>query len=146
MTDPARMPDSEKAKLAAPDHLDPAARLDPVWSPEYGDDSSLIGPPPDVEPRRERLFSRRVLFGWAFATIVVVFVLKMVMPVVFETVKQTIVTSIRERGGEIDGPATPAGLPAPPAAGTAPTPPTAPAAAKPATPAGPAASASKARR
>lgn len=84
---------------------------------------------------KEKLFSRTTLFGWAFATLVVVFVIRMVLPVVFETVKESIVSSLKEPTSNTAAPVV------------APTPPTTiviPAPALPGTPAEPSATAAPA--
>jgi hypothetical protein len=96
------------------------ARVEPLG--EYPDD---ITPPPYV---KERLFSRKVLFGWAAATLIVWFAFSFIVPVILESVKTAVVESIREnaqpagsntrdpgRGAQpaLPVPPTPDALPAP---------------------------------
>ncbi|MGZ4780144.1 MAG: hypothetical protein ACXV5L_13180 [Thermoanaerobaculia bacterium] len=108
MTDPGRMSEDERARAALPSQAEAVNHLDPVWSPEYGEDAYLAAQPVEPEVPRERLFSRKVLLGWSIATLIVVFFIRMVLPVILETVKQTVITSVKTSVGITDAPPLPA--------------------------------------
>jgi hypothetical protein len=112
--------------------VNPTRSADPIqpsWlTAPYADERYLVPDEPEPVVHQERLFSRRVLFGWAFATLVVVFavtvILPMVVPLVRETVIESVVGRMNERGmnvrvnGHTVAPAVPAAAPvAPPASG-----------------------------
>lgn len=96
MSDPTRLSDEERAREALRDQTDEARRLDPSWTDQIRDDQYPAPLPDEPVPSGERLFSRKVLFGWAFAALIFVFIIRMVLPVVFETVKETVVSKMRE--------------------------------------------------
>lgn len=96
MSDPTRLSEEEQARATLQAQTEEINRLERVLAHQYGDGALPVAPAEAAEPSRERLFSRRTLFGWAFATILVVFVIRMVLPVVFESVKDSIITSMRE--------------------------------------------------
>ena len=57
--------------------------------------------PPDPSPaaeayRKEPLFSKKVLFGWGIATLVVWFTLSFIVPPVVQSIKAAIVSSVGE--------------------------------------------------
>jgi hypothetical protein len=159
MSDPLNPSQREKRETAFASETRPADARDFSWSPDqYSPDRYLV-PEEDVPVvHQERLFPRRVLFGWAFATLIVVFAVTVILPMVLPIVKESVISSVmvqmKERGmhGTINGrpvePAIPDVPPIPPVpavAGdapavtgepTAPTHPASPATAlKPATPA-----------
>lgn len=126
MSDPTRLSDEEKARQAIREQADEITRLDALLSDQYGHEPYPVAQPADSAIRRERLFSRKVLFGWAFAALVVVFVVRMVLPIAFETAKESIISSMKESTGNTSVPPIVASaLPAPNAAPTAPAAPTA---------------------
>ncbi|MEO8575301.1 MAG: hypothetical protein ABI556_01310 [Gemmatimonadales bacterium] len=51
--------------------------------------------PERVPYKKERLFSRKVIIGWAAATLIVWFAITFIAPAVFETVKQEIVSRMQ---------------------------------------------------
>lgn len=116
MSDPTRMSDEERAKAALREQGDAVNRVDPVWSPEYGEDVYLTAQPKEPVVPRERLFSRKVLFGWAFAALLFVFAIRVIVPVIIESVKEAVITSVKASAGIADAPP----LPRPPAPGAVP--------------------------
>lgn len=96
MSDPTRLDDEARAREALREQGDAARQLDPAWLEHQREDAFLSPQPEELDPPRERLFSRKVLFGWAFAALVFVFIIRMVLPVVFETVKESVITSMKE--------------------------------------------------
>lgn len=127
MTDPTRLSDEKRAREALRDPADEATRLDPAWSDQINADqypATLLEQ--QVLPG-ERLFSRKALFGWAFAALMFVFIIRMVLPVVFETVKENVVARMKESTHNTSGPSAGAAV-------VAPTPPTSPTSVTPALP------------
>ena len=112
MSDPTKLPEEERAREALREQADAANRLDPAWLDRYPDDAQLEAQPVPSAATRERLFSRKVLFGWAFAALVFVFIVRMVLPVVFETVKETVLSSMK---ASTSNSANPVLAPTPPA-------------------------------
>lgn len=58
--------------------------------------------PPEPSPaaeayRKEPLFSKKVLFGWGIATLIVWFTLSFIVPPVVQSIREAIVTSVGER-------------------------------------------------
>ena len=92
--------------------LDPHA-IDPIAS----------APPPEF--KKERVFSRKVLFGWAGATLVIWFLVRVIAPIVVESVQSAIVSSIEDEHWGSAAAAVPAPPvpPVPPAPVVAPVPP-----------------------
>jgi hypothetical protein len=110
MSDPTRLPEDEQAKATLHAQTEEINRLERLLS-EHGQTAQAITEVDEPAPP-EKLFSRRTLFGWAFATLLIVFIIRMVLPVVFETVKDTVVTSMKESIGNTA--VTPVVAPAPP--------------------------------
>lgn len=71
---------------------------------------------------KERLFSRKVLVGWAAATLIVWFVLTMIFPVVLETVGDEIRSNMTEPQTNTGAPVIDPMPPVPPAPVTPPAP------------------------
>ena len=94
-----------------------ANRLDQL-PPDFNE---LPEPPPY---KKERLFSRKVLIGWAVATLLVWFAISFITPIIVETVRA-------EVESRMEPPTTPTAIPAPVAE------PVAPVEALPGVPAGP---------
>ena len=65
--------------------VNPTRSADPIqpsWlTAPYADERYLVPDKPEPVVHQERLFSRRVLFGWAFATLVVVTFWFIMLPV-----------------------------------------------------------------
>ena len=64
--------------------------------------------PPEPSPaaeayKKEPLFSKKVLFGWGIATLVVWFTLSFIVPSVVQSIREAIVTSVGERERNADG-------------------------------------------
>lgn len=114
MSDPTRSTEDARARAALHQQADAVNRLDPVWSPEYGDDAYLTSQPEEPVVPRERLFSRKVLFSWAIAALIFVFAIRVVMPVVFESVKEAVISSLKEPNANTSvSPVVAPALPAP---------------------------------
>lgn len=113
MSDPTRFSDEERAREALREQANEPRPLDPAWTDQIRNDQYPATLPDEPVIPAERLFSRKVLFGWAFAALVFVFIIRMVLPVVFETVKESVVSSMKESVHKTSG-----------AAVVAPTPPT----------------------
>jgi hypothetical protein len=115
MSDPTRLSEEERARAALRQQAEAARRFDPAWSNEYGHDAYPV--PQSDEPvlHRERLFSRKVLFGWALATFLLWFSIRFIVPSVLESVKQNVITSVRESTPTTDAPVITPALPALPA-------------------------------
>ncbi len=127
MTDPTRFSDEERAREAVRDRADEAKRLDSAWTDQINADQYPAALPDEQGVSGERLFSRKSLFGWAFAALIFIFIIRMVLPVVFETVKENVVAKMKESTHNTSGSGTGT-------AGVAPTPPTAPTSVTPALP------------
>ncbi|MEP6509090.1 MAG: hypothetical protein ABJC63_12780 [Gemmatimonadales bacterium] len=125
MTDPTRFSDEERARQAVRDQTDAARQLDPAFTDPIREDQYPATRPDEPVDSRDRLFSRKVLFGWAFAALIFVFIIRMVLPVALETAKESFVSSIKESVQSTGGSG---------AAVVAPTPPVAPTAVSPAVP------------
>ena len=80
-----------------------------------------VGAAPPQEYKKERLFSRKVLFGWAGATLVIWFLVRVIAPVVVESVQSAIVSSIEDE--HLGHAAAVPAPPAPPVPVVAPVPP-----------------------
>jgi hypothetical protein len=135
MSDPTRLPEEEQTKPSLHAETEEINRLERLIALH----DQAVQPVAEIdEPpvKQERLFSRKTLFGWAFGTIVVVFIIRMVLPAVFESVKSSIASSIKEAAENTA--VTPVVAPAPPTSATPALPP------KPAKPAAPAATAAPA--
>lgn len=78
----ARDPEMPTGVVRSLDQLDSlnANRLDPLTA----DFEALPEPPPY---KKERLFSRKVMIGWAVATLLVWFAISFITPIVVETVR-----------------------------------------------------------
>lgn len=64
--------------------------------------------PPEPSPaaeayRKEPLFSKKVLFGWGIATLIVWFTLSFIVPPIVQSIKTAIVTSVGERERNAEG-------------------------------------------
>jgi hypothetical protein len=64
--------------------------------------------PPEPSPaaeayKKEPLFSKKVLFGWGLATLIVWFTLSFIVPPVVQSIREAIVTSVGERERNADG-------------------------------------------
>lgn len=64
--------------------------------------------PPEPSPaaeayEKEPLFSKKVLFGWGIATLIVWFTLSFIVPPIVESIRTAIVTSIGERERNAEG-------------------------------------------
>jgi hypothetical protein len=107
MSDPTRLPEKEQSLQAQTEEIN---RLERMLA-QHGQAAQSLA---EVEEPAvsEKLFSRRTLFGWAFATLLVVFVIRMVLPVVFQTVKESVISSMKESVGSTT--VTPVVAPAPP--------------------------------
>src|SRR5215203_4408527 len=86
---------------------------------------------PPAPYKKERLFSRKVLFGWAAATLIVWFLLTMIFPAVIGSVQTAIVSSIEE-SARAEAAAVPAPPPPPAAITVTPVPPVPPTVVEPA--------------
>jgi hypothetical protein len=94
-----------------------------------GLESHALDPVETVPPqkyKKERLFSRKVLFGWAAATLVLWFSIRVIAPIVVESVESAIVSSIEADDARSGAAAVPA-PPVPPVPAVAPVPPPDPA-------------------
>ncbi len=95
MSEPTRGPQSQQVRDA--DLTTGVMRgMDQLDSLNEGLESYPMDPFDAVPPqpyKKERLFSRKVLIGWAAATLIVWFVLTMIFPVI----RETVVTEIRAR-------------------------------------------------
>ena len=128
MSDPInpmeRQPARDPNPTRSADPIQPSWLTDPYASDRYPVPEE---PAPVVE--QERLFSRRVLFGWALATLLVVFaitvILPMVVPLVRDSVTASVMAKMKERGVNVrmdghnvrvDGPNAPVAPGAPAAA------------------------------
>lgn len=125
----------------------PELRTDELQSPWRGDWGHEVGRAPEAElpVSRERLFSRKVLVGWALLTLALYFGVRLVVTTIKETVRESVVTgthprasssggnvvimlpngkriTIGENGAEVSTPQVPPGLPAPKADATHPVP------------------------
>jgi hypothetical protein len=125
MSDPTRLSEEERARAALQEQADEINRLERAISQQYGGAALPVAQTDDAPVAKERLFSRRTLFGWAFATLFVVFMIRMVLPLVFETVKESVVDSMKRSTGvtTVSSPAVPPVGPAPAAPATPATPP-----------------------
>ncbi len=119
MSDPTRLSEEQQAKAALHAQTEEINRLERALAQQYGQDSLPVAPIEEPAAPRERLFSRKSLFGWAFATLVVVFIIRMVLPIVFTTVKESVVESVKQSMGIATvitpAPALPGATPAEPA-------------------------------
>ncbi len=117
MSDPNDSFENRQRRDANPTRA--ADPVQPSWLTDpYATDRYPVPQEPALLSPREPLFSRRVLFGWAFATLVVVFaitvILPMLVPLVRETVIESVVGRMHDRGmnvrinGHPVGPAVPA--------------------------------------
>ncbi len=95
MTEPTKMGEEERAREALREQTDEIARLERSLAKQYGQEAQSIEKIEEPSVPRERLFSRGVLFGWAFGALIVVFVVRMVLPVVFDNVKESVVSKLR---------------------------------------------------
>lgn len=125
MSDPLTPSEREKRETAFAGETrsaDPGSY--PGFADSYSPDHYLV-PEEDLPVvHQEPLFSRRVLFGWAFATLIVVFTLTVIVPMVAPIVKETVINNIalqmKERGmnvrvnGQPVEPVIPAIPPVPP--------------------------------
>jgi hypothetical protein len=101
MSDPINPYEREQRGDANPTRS--ADPVKPSWLTDpYADDRYLVPDEPPPVFHQERLFSRRVLFGWAFATLVIVFAVTVILPMVAPLVRNTVTTSVlgrmKERG------------------------------------------------
>ena len=92
MSDPTRLPEEEQAKTLHAE-TEEINRLEMLLA-QHGQQQPIAEIEQEAKP--ERLFSRATLFGWAFATLLVVFIIRMVLPEVFATVKEEMVGRMRE--------------------------------------------------
>ncbi|MEO7366938.1 MAG: hypothetical protein ABIZ36_03215 [Gemmatimonadaceae bacterium] len=123
MTDRARFSDDERAREAIRDQADEIRQLDSALSRQIRDDQYPATMPEEPAVFPERLFSRKVLFGWAFAALIFVFLIRMVLPVVFETVKESVVSSMKDATHNTgSSPGAPVVAPTPPLPPTSVTP------------------------
>jgi hypothetical protein len=99
MSDLTRQSEEEQAKATLHAQTEEINRLERALAQQYGQDSLPVAPIEEPPVPRERLFSRKSLFGWAFATLVVVFIIRMVLPIVFTTVKESVVESVKQSMG-----------------------------------------------
>lgn len=118
MSEPTRGPQSHRVRdaelttgvMRGMDQLD---SLNAQLEPRSVDPIDEVPPQPYV---KERLFSRKVLIGWAAATLIVWFALTMIVPVVLESVGNEIRVKMREPSHNTAAPVVapvPPGLPAP---------------------------------
>jgi len=103
MSDPLNPSDRQKRETSFANETRYGDPGSPSWSDDQYSPEHYLVPEEDVPVvHQERLFSRRVLFGWAFATLIVVFavtvILPMVAPIVKETVIERVVGRMQERG------------------------------------------------
>jgi len=106
MSDPMRMSEEERARAALKEQADEINRLERAIAQQYGDAALPVPRVEDVTAPDERLFSRRTLIGWAIATLLIVFVIRMVLPVAFESAKESIVSSLKASTENTAAPAT----------------------------------------
>jgi hypothetical protein len=93
MSDPINPFESEQRRDANPTRS--ADPIQPTWLTDpYANDRYLAAEEPAAVVHQERLFSRRVLFGWAFATLVVVFAVTVILPMVVPRIKQTVIERV----------------------------------------------------
>ncbi len=104
MTEPIRPADeSGGGKLEKETRA--AEPVEATWlTGPYADERYLV-PEVEVAPpvyHKERLFSRKVLIGWAAATLTLWFLIRFVAPVVMntvgETVRETVIDRLHDRG------------------------------------------------
>lgn len=133
MSDPTRLPEDEQAKATLQAQTEEINRLERALAQQYGQESQSLAPVEESSTPREKLFSRKTLFGWAFGTLFVVFMIRMVLPVVFATVKESVVDSMKQSMGisTVYSPARPPAGPVPAAPATPAIPATPPADATP---------------
>lgn len=98
MSDPERLSKEEQAKATLQAETEEINRLERLLS-QHGQSAPSIGQIQAPVAADEKLFSRRTLFGWGFAALLVVFVIRMILPEVFATVKETIGSKMREPSG-----------------------------------------------
>jgi hypothetical protein len=127
MSDPTRLSEEKQARSALHAQTEEINRLERALAQQYGQESQSVAPVEEPSAPGDRLFSRKALFGWAFGTLFVVFIIRMVLPLVFATVKESVVDSMKQSMG-----ITTVYSPALPHAGAAPAAPAVPA--TPATP------------
>lgn len=133
MSDPTRLPDPKEADATLHAQTEEINRLERLLAQQGR--SAPVAEIDEPAPPTEKLFSRRTLIGWAFATLVVVFIIRMVIPVAFETAKEEIISRMKEPTSNTDAPVV---APAPTTTVVIPAP------AAPATPAAPAGTAAPA--
>jgi len=112
MTDPKRTSDEELAKAALRDRSSAMERIDPVWTDPYAPEVYPAVDPDSPVVHQERLFSRKVLTGWALAALVVVFIIRVILPIAFESAKDAVITSMKQ--SHATRVSTPAVVPTPP--------------------------------
>ncbi|MEO8219149.1 MAG: hypothetical protein ABI718_18900 [Acidobacteriota bacterium] len=94
MSDPTKISDEQRAMEVLREQAEEISRLERSLAQQYGQEAQSIGKIDEHLVPREKLFSRRVLFGWAFGALIVVFVVRMVLPVVFDNVKESVVSKL----------------------------------------------------
>lgn len=109
MSDPTRPPEVEPTKAALHPETEEINRLEMLLA-QHGQTAQALS---EVEESpQERLFSRKTLFGWAFGTLLVVFLIRMVIPIAFESAKDAVVSTLKEASENTA--VTPVVAPAPP--------------------------------
>lgn len=116
MSDPTKRSEEERAREMLREQGEEISRLERLLSQHAQDAQSLSEIEEPAAPR-ERLFSRKVLVGWALAALFAVFIVRMVLPIAFDTAKESVVTALKESAGNttVAAPAVPT-APMPPAA------------------------------
>jgi hypothetical protein len=95
MSDPLHPSEREKREAVFANETRAADTPDFSWSgDQYSADQYLVPEEDGPVVHQERLFSRRVLFGWAFATLIVVFAVTVILPMVAPIVKESVISSI----------------------------------------------------
>ena len=81
----------EKLKRAVA-HQEPRVTDAIDWSEPYAQDRYLEPQAQAPAVQQERLFSRKVLIGWASAAFIIWFLLRVISPIAMETVKRVVIS------------------------------------------------------
>ena len=106
MSDQTNRSDEQRSWEELSEQAEEIARLERALAQQFPNEAHSVTEIEEAPPANERLFSRRVLIGWAIAALLAVFVVRMVLPIVFTTVRESIVGSDREAAAP-ETPATP---------------------------------------
>ncbi len=133
MSDPNRPPEDQLKRDPLPNAVTPAESVTGSWVPDpYASRAYLAPEDEPVVVHQERLFPRKVLVGWSLAALIFWFLITYLAPIVRDTVKESVITSIKEAAKEsqaVTAPPTPAAvhtvptIPATPATPAEPRPP-----------------------